>query len=159
MARFCDTGQGRPATRICPAGPFCYRSEMKLPQHLPALDGLRGVAILMVVLTHAAGGRQAALSIVRDSNAVASGFVLPHWLAAVSTDAIYGVPLFFAISAFTLTLRAGADRGGLAAYALRRIARVGPGYWLAGLAWRVIERPAIRWAARQVSARAAMAAV
>ncbi len=60
---------------------------------------------------------------------------LPPWLGAIAGAAIQGVPLFFVVSAFTLTIRAGRDHGGIRGYALRRIARVGPGYWIAGLAY------------------------
>ena len=108
---------------------------MEPSRHLPALDGLRGVAILLVVLTHAAGGWAAALSIVRDTAAMPQTFALPAWLRLTTAAAVDGVDLFFVVSAFTLTLRATGRSGGASGYALRRIARVGPGYWIAGLAY------------------------
>lgn len=104
--------------------------------HLPALDGLRGVAILMVILSHVAGGWSAALSVVLDTNGMPGTFVLSSWLRAACGDADHGVQLFFVVSAFTLTVRAGGEGWrDLSAYAVRRIARVGPGYWLAGLGY------------------------
>jgi peptidoglycan/LPS O-acetylase OafA/YrhL len=86
-------------------------SKHNLPRHMPALDGLRGIAILMVILTHVVGG------------------------TGLENAAGHGVALFFVVSAFTLTVRSARDRSGLRSYALRRIARVGPGYWIAGLAY------------------------
>lgn len=64
-------------------------------------------------------------------------FTLPAWLAMIAGQAVHGVTLFFVVSAFTLTLSM-AKRGDLRAYAIRRIARVGPGYWLAGIAYTVV---------------------
>lgn len=105
-----------------------------LPKHLPALDGLRGVAILLVVLTHCSGGWQAALSLTQNTQLWAPTFDLPRWLGVVAGQAVHGVTLFFVVSAFTLTLSLaqGAD---LRRYVIRRIARVAPGYWLAGIAY------------------------
>ena len=105
-----------------------------LPKHLPALDGLRGVAILLVVLTHCSGGWQAALSLTQNTRLWAPTFDLPRWLGVVSGEAVHGVTLFFVVSAFTLTrsLAQGAD---LRRYVIRRVARVAPGYWLAGIAY------------------------
>lgn len=105
-----------------------------LPQHLPALDGLRGVAILMVVLTHAGGGWQAAQSLTENTLTWPATFDVPGWLAAIAGYGVHGVTLFFVVSAFTLTLSM-ASRRDLARYAVRRVARVGPGYWLAGICY------------------------
>lgn len=105
-----------------------------LPHHLPALDGLRGVAILMVVLTHAFGGWQGAQAIMQDTLAWPATFHLPQWLSDIAGRAHHGVTLFFVVSAFTLTLSMSKG-GSLGTFAVRRIARVGPGYWLAGIAY------------------------
>lgn len=105
-----------------------------LPRHMPALDGLRGVAILMVVLTHVGDGWRRALMIMQDADGMAP-LDVPHWLAMICGRAAFGVTLFFVVSAFTLTVQAGRRDDGWMAYAVRRIARVGPGYWLAGLAY------------------------
>ncbi len=108
---------------------------MNASEKLPALDGLRGVAILMVVFTHCGSGWQAADSITQDTLAWPATFHLPNWLNAVAVWGVHGVALFFVVSAFTLTLSLSSNRGGLLAYALRLVARVGPGYWLAGIAY------------------------
>ena len=52
---------------------------------------------------------------------------------AVTGQAFHGVTLLFVVSDVTLTVQAGRRHDGWVAYAIRRIARVGPGYWLAGL--------------------------
>jgi peptidoglycan/LPS O-acetylase OafA/YrhL len=125
---------------------------VNLPKHMPALDGLRGIAILMVVMTHVAGGWAAALAIYPGHSEVIGGLALPRWVGAITGSGINGVDLFFVVSAFTLTLRSGRDVGSLRAYALRRIARVGPGYWLAGLFYTLIGGFAPRlWAAGGIS--------
>ena len=108
--------------------------QNSLPRRMPALDGLRGVAILLVVLTHVADGWRRALMITQDADWMAP-LQLPHWLASICQDGAFGVTLFFVVSAFTLTVKADQRTDGWVAYATRRIARVGPGYWLAGLAY------------------------
>jgi exopolysaccharide production protein ExoZ len=108
---------------------------MTLPKHMPALDGLRGVAILMVVMKHVSDGWASALAIYPGDHIAAASFALPAALRAIAYGTENGVMLFFVISAFTLTIRAAQDEGDLRSYALRRLARVGPGYWLAGLAY------------------------
>ena len=119
--------------------------------HMPALDGLRGVAILMVVLTHAVGGWLAAQSIVQDTQAWPPTFSLPGWLSGIAGHGVHGVTLFFVVSAFTLT--SSMARGGdLRRYVLRRIARVGPGYWLAGIGYTLAAGLAPRlWAPEGVT--------
>ena len=119
--------------------------------HMPALDGLRGVAILMVVLTHAVGGWLAAWSIVKDTQTWPATFSLPGWLSSIAGHGVHGVTLFFVVSAFTLTLSM-ARGGDLRRYALRRMARVGPGYWLAGIGYTLAAGLAPRlWAPEGVT--------
>ena len=117
---------------------------MKLPKYMPALDGLRAVAIMLVLLTHAAGGWGMIASTFHNVNGEAT-LALPVWLSKIAESATHGVTLFFVVSAFTLTIRSADDRGGLGAYALRRIARVGPGYWLACLAYPLAIGLGPRW--------------
>jgi peptidoglycan/LPS O-acetylase OafA/YrhL len=118
------------------------------------LDGLRGVAILLVIPTHVGGGWPAALAMFENTDGLAATFRLPLWLSGVSDSAGHGVQLFFAISAFTLTVRAKRDRdSGLRSYAFRRLARVGPGYWLAGVGYTLLAGLAPReWAPHGVGA-------
>lgn len=97
-------------------------------QKLPALDGLRGVAILMVVLTHAAHGWGV-------WSQWPETFHLPAWLATVASGGFHGVALFFVLSAFLLTIQATRHTDGWLAFAVRRVARIGPAYWLAGAAY------------------------
>jgi peptidoglycan/LPS O-acetylase OafA/YrhL len=81
-------------------------------ENLAALDGLRGLAVLLVVAAHADGLHQ-------------------------QGHGATGVWLFFTLSAFLLTLPLGAeparasDPTALRRYAIRRVLRVLPAYWLA----------------------------
>jgi peptidoglycan/LPS O-acetylase OafA/YrhL len=86
--------------------------------HLPALDGLRGIAILLVLVHHAT------LPGAEDSHPIASevlhlGFV--------------GVDLFFVLSGFLITGILLAARGGEGYYRSfygRRLLRIAPAYYL-----------------------------
>ena len=73
-----------------------------------------------------------------------SGLTLPVWLTRITESGVSGVQLFFVISAFTLTLHAERDQSNLSGYALRRIARVGPGYWLAAVFYTALAGTAPR---------------
>ena len=106
-----------------------------LPRRLPALDGLRGVAILMVILTHVVAGWATVTAVIGNLSGSSEPFNLPGWLRSVGEHCYLGVMLFFVVSAFTLTL---SNRGNLSGYALRRIARVGPAFWLAGLLYTLL---------------------
>jgi peptidoglycan/LPS O-acetylase OafA/YrhL len=116
-------------------GAFRYRWGMNLPKHMPALDGLRGLAILMVLMDHVSGGWASAWSVFPGNYESAPSLLLPDWLRAIADGMANGVSLFFVVSAFTLTIRATYSDGDLRHYALRRLARVGPGYWIAGLTY------------------------
>ena len=87
---------------------------------LPALDGLRAVAALLVVATHAA----------YLTGATTSGGLLGR----LAGRGDFGVAIFFALSGFLLHHGLAADardgRTDLRAYAVRRAARVLPAYWL-----------------------------
>jgi peptidoglycan/LPS O-acetylase OafA/YrhL len=95
-------------------------------QFLPAIDGLRFVAIALVVLYHLQGyvSSRAGLS-------VHGGDGLHRWLVHGS----YGVPLFFSISGFIIASQwFGGRPPSLKAYFLRRITRLEPPYIVSMLA-------------------------
>lgn len=83
------------------------------PRHLPALDGLRGLAALLVVLGHL------------------PEFGFDAWTAAGTRD--WGVVLFFALSGFLmghLYLRRDCTALAAADFAVARIARIVPIYFI-----------------------------
>jgi peptidoglycan/LPS O-acetylase OafA/YrhL len=98
---------------------FFLRKTSTSRLQLDALDGLRGVAVLLVVLSHLSNAR---LHLAPGLDFRGTGK--------------YGVFLFFALSAFLLTkplLREEVDPRdprGWARYAARRVLRIFPLYWL-----------------------------
>lgn len=114
-------------------------SDSTVKEHMPALDGLRGVAILMVIASHTTSGLFGALSLYRDTTGVPHSFDIPRWLDWVASSGYHGVTLFFIVSAFTLARQMN-ERGllDLKGYALRRVFRIGPGLWLAGFAYMAL---------------------
>ena len=86
--------------------------------HLPELNGLRAFACIWVVLHHC----------VREATTGVA------WLDHVIDRGSYGVPIFFVLSGFLLTLPfASAKRPGdvsLTTYAVRRLTRIAPAYYL-----------------------------
>ncbi|MET0448097.1 MAG: acyltransferase, partial [Aeromicrobium sp.] len=104
-------------------------------RHIGALDGLRALAALAVVATHVG---------------FATGFVRADLVGAVVGRLDVGVPLFFALSGFLLVrpwlavpLGVGTSSPSLGTYAVRRLARIAPAYWIvlavvlliSGLGW------------------------
>jgi peptidoglycan/LPS O-acetylase OafA/YrhL len=97
------------------------QNEIKLPRHLPGLDGVRGLAILMVMAVHFVGeatpGNAAEQAVVRLAN-----------------YGVVGVDLFFVLSGFLITGllvdAKGSDHYFLNFYA-RRTLRIFPLYYLA----------------------------
>lgn len=91
------------------------------PQHLDFVDSLRGIAILMVMAIH--------VSSVADTQSASL------FLAVLLSRGIYGVQLFFVVSALTLfwslRFRSAADRRPTAAFFVRRLCRIGPLFWVA----------------------------
>ena len=96
-----------------------------MPKHVPLLDGLRGIAILLVIASHT-------FPMLPE---------LPWAVKRFSNLGFYGVQLFFVVSCITLanSWRRNATDGhpSLPAFALRRIFRIAPAYFLAaaGYAW------------------------
>lgn len=109
-------------------------SARPLPQqageHLPALDGIRGLAILLVFLY--------------DCLRPAEGGVVNYVVRRVCTAGWIGVDLFFVLSGFLITgilLDTAGRRGYFSSFLLRRSVRIFPLYYLAlavtfvGLPW------------------------
>jgi peptidoglycan/LPS O-acetylase OafA/YrhL len=101
---------------------------------LPALDGLRAVAALLVVLTH---------------TAFLTGFVVTGGLPGrLMARGDFGVGIFFALSGFLLHQRFLHDRregvADVRSYLVRRAARVLPAYWVALLAVVLVTQPPVR---------------
>lgn len=112
------------------------------PPRLPALDGLRGVAALLVVATHAA---------YLTGFTVSGGLVGRSW-----GRGDFGVAVFFALSGFLLhrvLLREHrSGRLDVRGYLLRRAARVLPAYWLALSVVVLVVHPPLRTTVSQVLA-------
>lgn len=96
----------------------------RLTPHVGALDGLRALAVMLVVLTHAA---------------FLTGTADDGLAGRLMARGDFGVAIFFGLSGYLLhrgLLREAASpsaslrRAGLRGYALRRAARVLPAYWL-----------------------------
>src|SRR3954471_2613011 len=98
-------------------------SLSKLSSHIPALDGLRGCAILLVLLTHVNGA-------FGDAYA---GHSIDRWLSLTLAAGWIGVDLFFVLSGFLITrilLEAKtAPRGYFVNFYARRILRIFPLYY------------------------------
>jgi peptidoglycan/LPS O-acetylase OafA/YrhL len=105
-------------------------SSTTVPAVVPAIDGLRGVAALLVLLFHAWVYTDAPLGGGALRALVASGGL--------------GVDFFFVISGFVLFLpvaRRDGDFGDVRAYALRRVARIVPAYYLSLFLQALLVRP------------------
>lgn len=92
------------------------RMTERTKEHLPALDGLRGLAVLMVMYGHLPG--------FGTVDRALRGLTAPHYL---------GVEIFFALSGFLITriLLVDFDRGGtLGQFYARRTLRIFPIYYL-----------------------------
>ncbi|GAB4555266.1 MAG: acyltransferase [Phycisphaerales bacterium] len=94
-------------------------SQDALRGHIPALDGLRGVAILLVLLFHC-------------TDMTASG-VLDNAVATTFRWGAYGVDLFFVLSGFLITgilADARGKPGFFSSFYMRRVLRIFPLYYL-----------------------------
>lgn len=92
---------------------------------LLAIDGLRGVAAMAVVLFHLSG------NLAQDLPSV-----LPSWIITIFQYGFIGVPIFFVLSGFVISASvrtSGVTLGYLGRFALRRSLRLDPAYWCAML--------------------------
>jgi peptidoglycan/LPS O-acetylase OafA/YrhL len=106
-------------------------AEQKRGTHIGALDGLRTLAILLVLLYHLTPGRDA------DQG-------LRSLLFKIAESGWTGVDLFLVLSGFLITgklLAARDDEHRFRDFYLRRVLRIFPLYYLALIAAFVIERP------------------
>jgi peptidoglycan/LPS O-acetylase OafA/YrhL len=97
------------------SAPHCNQRPAWLPDFIPAFDGLRGIAILAVLLYH---------SHARLQGTFLEKFVVWGWV---------GVSLFFVLSGFLITgiiLDSGPSSGFYANFFARRFLRIWPVYWL-----------------------------
>ena len=103
------------AGAVSPAATFSVQRPAWLPAFIPAFDGLRGIAILAVVLYHCQPLLQGTFL---------EKFVVWGWS---------GVSLFFVLSGFLITgiiLDSGPTSGFYANFFARRFLRIWPVYWL-----------------------------
>jgi peptidoglycan/LPS O-acetylase OafA/YrhL len=103
------------------SAPIHSAQELQFFQHIPALDGLRGIAILLVLI-HNAG----------HFGAHPSG---PFWVAAlIGAIGWVGVQLFFVLSGFLITTKLLATQGAPNYFSVffgRRVLRIFPLYYAA----------------------------
>lgn len=105
--------------------PSARAPEDSSRNRLALIDGLRGVAAMMVVIYH--------LTANVGKEAFAS---LPVWLSSLPSFGYLGVYVFFVISGYVITSSIGSSEitgSYLGKYALRRSIRLDPPYWLSML--------------------------
>jgi peptidoglycan/LPS O-acetylase OafA/YrhL len=100
--------------------------KLQAPRHQPELDGIRGIAILLVLLSHAAGqlGVLPHLQPHPKWTPVVAFLLVPGW---------GGVDLFFVLSGFLITgilLRGREKREYFTSFYARRVLRIFPIYYL-----------------------------
>ncbi len=96
------------------------------PPHYSFIDALRGLAILGVIIVHAAQSFK----------------TLPPWLGRVIPHGQTGVQLFFVVSAFTLflslELRKGKEEHPVRNFFIRRLFRIAPMFWFGILLYMLV---------------------
>ena len=102
----------------------------RAPDRLLYIDALRGWAILLVLLTHAAQGPVAAEAL-NSAQPASQVLDLPGWLFRICAAAGSGVHLFFVVSALSLALSAAKrQEAGLLPYLIRRFCRIAPMFYV-----------------------------
>ncbi|HEX3347028.1 MAG TPA: acyltransferase [Acetobacteraceae bacterium] len=124
-------------------------SDRAVGARCPELDGLRGLAALMVVLSHYVLAFQPALL---GGGARVAHFDASVWIGGTPLIALYnpelGVAIFFTLSGFVLAASVHAQPGSFPALALRRWLRLAlPIFATSLLPWLLIEAGLMRAAA------------
>lgn len=121
-----STPAAQPEVTASPAGGSSARADAKAARpRLDALDGLRGLAAVGIVVLHT-------WMFLTGDRVVEKGTTLDLIVGQLRL----GMPMFFVLSAFLIFRPfAGAMIDGrplprLGVYALRRVARIGPAYWV-----------------------------
>lgn len=86
-------------------------------RRLGYLDALRGIAVIMVMMVH--------------STELSSTSYFPESIRKFISSGVYGVQLFFIISAFTLFYTLSLEKKTNADFYLRRFFRIAPAYYIA----------------------------
>jgi len=122
----------QPRSSAAQRSPVGQRSNSVEPERLRYIDSLRGWAILLVLLTHAAQG-QMAIDALHEAVPQSGVLALPGPLQQICGYASSGVHLFFVVSALSLALswRARGETGaaGLRDYLIRRLFRIAPMFY------------------------------
>lgn len=113
-------------------------------RHLPALDGVRGIAILLVLLSHG-------VDFLGPVPKSLPGKLWPEILSVTFLPGWGGVDLFFTLSGFLITgilLRSKGSRTYFSSFYARRVLRIFPIYYLfllASLAGPLLYKPFVLW--------------
>jgi peptidoglycan/LPS O-acetylase OafA/YrhL len=117
-------------------------------RRFPYIDALRGWAILLVLLDHAAQGSFPIRALVRFDPSDQPDLILPNWLRTICQSGTDGVVLFFTLSAISLTLSAQASgQFQPGRYFLRRFLRVAPMYYFGVALYLILYGWGPRWSA------------
>ncbi|MBA4708153.1 acyltransferase family protein [Aquitalea aquatica] len=95
------------------------------------LDGLRGIAILMTIFTHASFGMMGVLSITPLFQQSKNEIILPDYIRHIGDQSGHGVQLFFIISAISLVFSLSSNTSfHLKHYLTKRFFRIAPAFYI-----------------------------